>query len=215
MTTTIPVLYADANIVVVVKPIGILSASSAGEDLPSLAAKACGVPVLYPVHRLDRQVGGICVLAKTPAAATKLTALWSTGAVEKVYLAVTHGVPKKDADTLVDLLYHDKRANKTFVVSRKRGGVKEASLSYTVLTVADGQALLRIAIHTGRTHQIRVQFASRRLPLVGDRKYGGPAASEIGLFAASLTLPVNGVPRTFTAEPSGEVFAKFEGLRDF
>lgn len=206
----IPILFETADLMIVVKPAGVLSASAPGEDLPSLVAAARGIDTLYPVHRLDRGVGGVCVLARTQKAAAKLTAAMGNGDFEKTYLAVTCGIPQEKTGTLSDLLYHDKRINKTFVVARERQGVKRAVLSYQTLAQTDTHALVAVQLLTGRTHQIRVQFANRGLPLVGDRKYGGIAAPAIGLFAKSLSLTIDGVRKTFTADPpQGMPFSLF------
>ena len=127
---------------------------------------------MYPVHRLDQAVGGVMVYARTAEAAAALSRQIQHSAWEKTYLAVVEGTPEAPEGELVDLLYHDQRRNKTYVVTRERRGVKEARLLYRILATEQGRSLVAIRLLTGRTHQIRVQFASRGLPLVGDGRYG-------------------------------------------
>ncbi len=149
---------------------------------------------IYPVHRLDKPVGGVMVYAKTKASAAKLSEQFSDHSAEKSYFCIVKGVPAQTSATLVDLLYKDVRTNKTFVVDRPRKGVKEASLEYeTICTVNSDDdgilSLLRVKLHTGRSHQIRVQFASRKLPLLGDSRYGGKKQGiDVCLWSNSLCI---------------------------
>jgi 23S rRNA pseudouridine1911/1915/1917 synthase len=136
------------------------------------------------------------VFAKNPKSAAALSASAAGGGMKKEYLAVVEGVPAQQAAKLHDLLFFDRQRDKTFVVDRMRRGVKEASLSYElVATRAPDEScpvalsLLRVRLESGRTHQIRAQFASRRLPLYGDARYGAKTRGELGLFAATLSFP--------------------------
>lgn len=149
---------------------------------------------IFCVHRLDKEVGGVMVYARTKAAAAALSASIAAGEMEKNYAAVVQGVPDKERDTLRDLLYHDAQRNKSYVVGRPRRGVREAVLDYELAGSAayEGQtlSLVHIRLQTGRSHQIRVQFASRGMPLVGDGRYGSAIRKgAIALFARSLSFP--------------------------
>lgn len=193
------VLYEDGALLVCVKPRGVLSAKDASGK-PSVTDD---LPPVYPVHRLDREVTGLMVFAKTAEAAAFLSAAMGNGFC-KEYLALAEHAPAPTAGEMVDLLFHDRHKNKTYVVKRPRGGVKEARLAYRVLqTAPDGRALLHIRLFTGRTHQIRVQLASRGCPLCGDRKYGAKSGGEIALFAWRLRFPhPDGGERCFTLPQS-------------
>ena len=190
----ISILFEDQHIIVVEKPTALVCESTAkGDGLADLLAEHTG-GYIGTVHRLDRGVGGVMVYAKTPAAAAKLSAAVQAKELKKEYLAVVHGVPQPESGEMRDLLFHDRRQNKTFVVRRQRAGVKEALLEYDTveaLTTARGEecTLVHVLLHTGRTHQIRVQFASRGLTLLGDGKYGARGDNRpIALFAKRLTF---------------------------
>ena len=171
------ILYEDKHIAVAIKPVGILSQTDSGdrESMVSILSEQCQSDI-YPLHRLDRDVSGVMVYAKTRFAAKKLSTDIADKRFLKVYIATVHGVPEEQSGKMQDLLFHDSRKNKTYVVKRERKGVKAASLEYTVLDTVqkkDGAlTTVKVVLHTGRTHQIRVQFASRGMSLVGDRKYG-------------------------------------------
>ncbi len=188
------VLFEDAHIIVVEKPPFLVCESTAKKDgLADLLEKQTG-GYIGTVHRLDRGVGGVMVYAKTPAAAAKLSAAVQARELRKEYLAVVHGEPMPESGEMRDLLFHDRRQNKTFVVERQRAGVKEALLEYDTiehLTTARGEkcSLVHVLLHTGRTHQIRVQFASRGHTLLGDGKYGARGDNrQIALFATRLAF---------------------------
>lgn len=167
----IDILFENADYVACVKPVGVQSQNDGAEDMVKLLAEQTGSEI-YPVHRLDTAVGGTMVFAKTKSFAAELSKQIADKSFKKIYLAVLSGVPEKKSDTLNDLLFKDSSKNKVFVVKRERRGVKKASLDYSVLSEAEDKSLVRVFLHTGRTHQIRVQFSSRKLPLVGDGKYG-------------------------------------------
>ena len=187
-------LYEDAHLIVAIKPPELVSEQTPDKKgFADLIAAHTGNYV-GTVHRLDRGVGGVMVYAKTPAAAAKLSTAVQQHRLQKEYLALVHGIPTPPAGEMRDLLFHDRTRNKTFVVERTRTGVKEALLDYqtehTSQTEAFGTvSLIRIKLHTGRTHQIRVQFASRKLALLGDGKYGARGdRCPIALFSHRLTF---------------------------
>ena len=204
----IEILFEDADILVCIKPAGYLSEDSEAErSLPRAIAEERSLAELFAVHRLDSEVSGVMVYAKSKTAAAKLSAQVADRSFEKEYLAVVEGVPADDEATLTDLLFKDSRRNKSFVVDRKRAGVKEASLSYKTLAKGDGRALVRVKLHTGRTHQIRVQFASRKMPVLGDGKYGSSVRSgEIALTSCMIRFKHPRTNKTveFTYEPTGD-----------
>lgn len=204
----ISILYEDTHIIVVVKPPFVVCESTTAKDgLADLLAEHTG-GYIGTIHRLDRGVGGVMVYAKSPAAAAKLSAAVQARELKKEYLAVVRGVLDPAAGEMRDLLFHDRRQNKTFVVERQRAGVKEALLEYDTveqLNTARGEecTLVHVLLHTGRTHQIRVQFASRGHTLLGDGKYGARGDNRpIALFAKRLALlhPVTRKPMQFEAE---------------
>lgn len=182
-------LYHDDRVVVCVKPCGALSTDEAG-GVPNLVRQALDEPdaVVRTVHRLDRAVGGLMVLARTARAAAELSEQIRQGSFEKEYLAVVHGTPP-GGGTLEDLLWRDKARRMTFAVQELTEGAKPAMLHYQVLTHAHGMSLVRVRLVTGRTHQIRAQFASRGWPLVGDRKYGNDKTDQpIALWSCHLAF---------------------------
>ena len=206
-------LYQDDHLILIEKPQGVLSQADAkgGDSIPK-RLEAQGLPV-KPVHRLDRATGGVMVYAFTERCAASLSALVQDHtAFRKEYLAVVSGCPSETDGTMEDLLYHDVRKNKSYVVDRKRGGVKAAKLTYRVeqtVTNADGVfSLVRINLHTGRTHQIRVQFASRKMPLVGDDRYGGLRCCPLALWSHRLTFPhpIHGHPLEARSLPDMHAF---------
>lgn len=202
MIMDIEILYEDEYLIFAVKPIGVLSQKGNGENMIDLLSQNRGE--VYPVHRLDTAVGGVMVFAKTPQSAAKMSALVSKNEIEKQYLAVLQGNPEQENDTLVDLLFKDSRKNKSFVVKRERKGVKKASLEYNLISSKDDLSLVKVKLHTGRTHQIRVQFASRKLPLLGDGKYGSKCNKcSVALWSNSLKFvhPYTKKEIGFTASP--------------
>lgn len=193
-------LHFDRDIAVVIKPVGISSEGEAG--MPGLIKNALfekGVScTVYPLHRLDTAVGGVMVFALNKTAAAKMSAEIAENRLKKEYLAVVHGTPDEKNGVFKDLLFKDSRKNKSFIVNRMRKGVKEASLEYEVVGESEGLSLVRVLLHTGRTHQIRVQFSGRKMPLFGDGKYGAKDNSDIALFSFRITLPDG---RVFSAQP--------------
>ena len=189
------IIYSDRDLAVIIKPVGMDSE----HQIPAAISEKLGGEV-FPIHRLDLNVGGVMVYARTKSAAAQLSKLVQEGQLVKEYRALVHGVPA-EGGVLEDLLFKDSRKNKVFVVKKERKGVKKASLEYTRLT-DDSPALVHIRLHTGRSHQIRVQFSSRGFPLVGDHKYGArDEAREPKLFSCRISFPWKGGEKVFEAFP--------------
>ncbi len=169
----IEVIFEDNDILVIKKPLGILSEDSPKGEKGILSyLENDKRKTLHLLHRLDREVGGVMVVAKNKKSASFLSTEIANGEFKKEYLAVTDGIPVEDKAVYVDLLFKDSKKNRSYVVKRERKGVKKASLEFETLKKTDEKALVKILLHTGRTHQIRVQFSSRKTPLTGDGHYG-------------------------------------------
>ena len=205
MGCAMEILYQDACFLVCIKPARVLSTDEPG-GLPELVREALGDPKadVRTVHRLDRVVSGVMVLARNARAASELSRQIREDQFSKEYLAVVHGRPESPEGTLRDLLARDKARRMTFVADAPGKGVQEAALSYRVLEYADGMSLVRVRLHTGRTHQIRVQFSSRGMPLVGERKYAvWNDPCELALWSAKIGFyhPGTGEWVEFSKEP--------------
>ena len=198
-------VYVDSNIVVCIKPAGVPATDTPG-GVPELVRIALGIPQanLRTVHRLDQVVSGLMVLARTSRTASELSAQIQSREFEKDYLAVVHGCPAMPRGTYRDLLLRNKAERKTYVVSEPGKNVQEAVLDYQLQNAHGDLSRVRIHLQTGRTHQIRVQFSSRGLPLVGDRKYGIPEEDcGIALWSHRLAFrhPKTGQWMEFIKEP--------------
>ena len=210
------VLFQDDAMIVCVKPAGVSSEAADGSGMPALLREATGSGEFYPVHRLDTAAAGLMAYAKTKAAAAALSRALTGGAFRKEYIAAVHGAPAAPAGEYTDLLFKDAKKNKTYVVKPPRKGVREARLAYTVLGTAEtpwgeGSAV-RVRLFTGRTHQIRVQFASRGNPLFGDGRYGAKdKCPNLLLFSCALSFPhpVSGETVSFERMPEGEIWELF------
>ena len=185
------ILYSDRDSIVCIKPVGLDSET----EMPAALGGT-----IYPIHRLDKNVGGVMVYARTKSAAAALSKAIQDGAMVKEYVALVHGTPEETGDW-EDLLWKDSSKNKVYVVKRERKGVKKARLEYHRLSAGEN-SFVRIRLHTGRSHQIRVQFSSRGFPLVGDHKYGArDQAPAPFLFSCKLSFPYQGKTVSFEALP--------------
>ena len=194
------IVWEDRELVVCRKPAGVIAEEG---GMPELLREQTGAETIYCVHRLDRETEGLMVYAKTRRAASSLSAAIEARKLEKTYLAVAQGEVPAGGD-MRDLLFRDKAKNKSYVVKRMRKGVREAELRYETLQQREGFSLVRVALLTGRSHQIRVQFASRGFPLVGDGRYGSARRDlPLALFSSELRFahPITGEALHFTAEP--------------
>ena len=210
----VTVLYRDRDICVCVKPAGVVSEENGGAGMPERLARLLGMDAeeVFPVHRLDRETGGVMVYALNEKSAAALSESVREGRLEKLYRAAVSGHLAEKEGEWRDLLYHDPFRNKSYSVKRMRRGVREAVLRYRVtgsFPAKDGVPggdLLEISLLTGRTHQIRVQCASRGHPLLGDRRYGSSADVPMALWCREIRFPhpADGALRTFSCPPGEE-----------
>ncbi|HIT32362.1 MAG TPA: RluA family pseudouridine synthase [Candidatus Enterenecus stercoripullorum] len=215
----IQILYQDKRILVCLKPPGVASVDQPG-GLPDLLRRQLGGEgkCLRTVHRLDQPVGGVMVLARSRMAAQLLSQQVENRSFHKEYLAVLSGIPEQETGTMADLLGYDRTKRRAFVAQEPGREVREAILHYRVLDTVSGHALVGVELETGRTHQIRIQFAARGLPLVGDRKYGAPPFDLEGIALWSHMLefghPQTGKRISFSALPPEEgPWSWFERLK--
>ena len=214
----ITILHKEKHFVAIIKPAGLLSEASSKKDigLVDFLESLLGCEV-FPVHRLDREASGVMIYATTPIGASKLgNIVLSKNDFEKKYLIIVHGKPEKNEGSFEDLLFKDSKKNKSFVVTRERKGVKKASLEYHVLESKEIEnklfSLVSVKLITGRTHQIRVQFSSRNMPVLGDNKYGSDKKTQMCLFSQSIvfTNPFSKKRQLFSALPNGEYWDLFK-----
>lgn len=178
------IIHTQNGFTVIRKPTGQDSETEVPEKLKELQNTE-----VFPIHRLDKNVSGLMVYATEKSAAAALSRAVQDGSFVKEYYATVHGHTPAEGDW-EDLLFKDSRKNKVFVVKRERQGVRKARLVFRTLQYTDDTSLVKIRLYTGRTHQIRVQFASRGFPLMGDKKYGArDTLTAPMLFCCGLTFP--------------------------
>ena len=204
----IEIIERTTDYVVCLKPVGL---SSQDDGMGKVLSQQLGCRV-FCVHRLDTAVSGLMVYALNGKAANSLSATLGN----KDYLAVIENAELAETGTFEDLLFHDSRSNKTYPVKRMRKGVREARLSYERIESANGLSLLKVRLDTGRTHQIRVQFATRKMPLIGDGKYGSKHNCNIVLYSCHLSFrnPSTNEIREFTSWPNGQPWESFSAIRE-
>lgn len=206
----IRIYYNDNDIVVCEKPYGVSSQKSGGDNMVDMLSEQLNSNI-YPVHRLDTTTTGIMVFAKTEKSAATLSKQISDRQFNKEYLLICHGRVDKSGE-MRDFLFHDRIKNKSFVVKNKRSGSKEALLEYETLFYSEVKdlSLVKVILHTGRTHQIRVQFSSRGHCLYGDGKYGAKDNAKIALHSHSLTFfnVVTNEKMNFVSYPDSEIFTE-------
>ena len=212
------ILYQDDRIVVAVKPVGVLSTDEPG-GMPELLRAQLHTDCIRTVHRLDAQTGGVMVFARSRMAASLLSQQVRERQFSKCYLAAVHGTPQPQSGEMHDLLGRDSVRRVTYVADTPSADTREALLTYETLDTADGLSLVRVQLHTGRTHQIRVQFTSRGLPLAGDRKYGIPEDGIVPLalwaYRLSFAHPQTGQEMSFTCPPpETEPWTRFKGIME-
>ncbi len=218
--TNLNILYEDNHIIVVEKPVNVLSQSDNTKDIDMLTLIKAYLKEKYQkpgnvflglVHRLDRPVGGVMVFAKTSKAASRLCQSMNEGLFHKSYYAVVKGILPKKEDTLIDFI--EKTPDKKVLLNTKNG--KKAILHYNVLEEKDNLSLLDITLETGRYHQIRVQFASRGYPLYGDQLYGKQDKEQIALYAYKLSFPhpITKEVLTFASKPAGKIWKLFSACK--
>ncbi|MBQ7897875.1 MAG: RNA pseudouridine synthase [Clostridia bacterium] len=189
------VLFKNKDLAVIIKPVGLDSEKGVPDELKNAVGGE-----IFTVHRLDKNVSGIMVYARNKSAAAELSRAVIDGSMIKEYLALVHGDLPERGDW-EDLLFKDSTKNKVFVVKRERRGVKSARLEFKKLRGGE-TSLAEIRLHTGRSHQIRVQFASRGFPLVGDGKYGAKDNLPYPmLFSFRITFPFKGKNMSFESKP--------------
>lgn len=202
------IIYYDNNLIVCIKPAGVISTDEEG-GMPQLLREALGDEKadIRAVHRLDQVVSGLMVYAQSNEAASELSRQIRCGDFHKSYLAVVHGVPEQRKGRFEDILLRSKEKRKTFVINKPARGAQNAILDYELLGSNGDRSLVAIELITGRTHQIRAQFSHRRLPLLGDRKYGaGEDNCRIALWSYSLSFinPETGKRMSFKVKPPRE-----------
>lgn len=199
-------LHTSPAFVVCVKPVGFDSEN----DIPAALSAQLGGSI-FPIHRLDKNVGGLMVYARTKQAATALSKAVQEGTMVKEYVAIVHGTPPEQGDW-DDLLWKGTGKNKVYVVKRQRSGVKKARLEFVRLSAGESSCV-RIRLHTGRSHQIRVQFSSRGYPLVGDHKYGSrDARTEPMLFSCKISFPFQSQTLSFEKFPEWMPSSQTQGI---
>lgn len=206
------ILFEDNDIIVCIKPCGVLSQTdTAGRENMITLLQQHTNSEIYPLHRLDKEVSGVMVYAKTKFAAASLSKDIAQHNFKKEYIALVHSSPENESGEMRDLLFKDSKKNKSFVVKTQRKGVKEAILEYKLIKTKNNLSCVLVLLHTGRTHQIRVQFASRGMPLVADKKYGAKDDFEcIGLYSYRITFnhPKTKEQMQFTSNPKG-IFSEY------
>ncbi|MDO4499653.1 MAG: RNA pseudouridine synthase [Erysipelotrichaceae bacterium] len=181
------ILEHDENIVAVIKDLG----EDSEHDLPELIKNELGGEV-YCLHRLDKNVGGVILFARNKKYAAIMSKAIQDNLFIKEYVTMVHGILDEKEGILEDLLFKDSRKNKVFVVNRERKGVKKAKLAYDVIREEENKSLVHVRLYTGRSHQIRVQFAHLKHPLIGDHKYGSrDEVKEPMLYSCKISFPYN------------------------
>lgn len=202
----IEILFENADFLACIKPVGVPSQCDGAEDMVKLLKGQTGSEI-YPVHRLDTAVGGTMIFAKNKKSAAYLSKEIAEKRFVKTYLAVIEGCPEEKEGRLEDLLFKDKRKNKSYVVKRERKGVRRASLDYRAIDEENGKSLVTVTLNTGRSHQIRVQFASRKMPLAGDGKYGSrDNRCEVALWSHAVEFNFDSRDFSFKSVPDIDIY---------